>query len=411
MPRTFAQWEEPTAIDRFGDAFESAGDSFGKSYADRLLRKQENTSIRDMLGEDISGIHDPELRRDFISSSLQGRNQQRLQQEKSKNDYKKAIEDKFLEEQNYSSIKNTFGKKFADLWKASPTGGRTELIKHGIDAKLRGDDLEETLRDLQIPEYETQKSQLAPVPQSKNGKPSKKMEWPDFTKRPPGYTPKDWISERKTWRSENSEVFLKNKNSLKNSKTDQMAFKNLKRLNAKLPEGIDRWIINPVTGEPWQLAQLSEKVPTEVQEWVKEIARFQNRAKDAFGSRVTNFDLQSYMKQYPGLLNTKEGRERIIQLLEINNDLDKLYEEALDSVYKHYGLNGIPQEEADNLAQSMIQEDTDKLTEKYLNVDEKNQKEMEGMTGNLIRVFGPDGKEYEMDISFLDQLPEGYRIK
>lgn len=179
-----------------------------------------------------------------------------------------------------------------------------------------------------------------------------------------------------------------------------------------MPEDLERFLINPSTGELYGLAQISGAASPETQEWLKETARFQNRAKDAFGSRVTNFDLISYMKQFPTLMNTPEGRERIISMMDINNQLDQLYEKALNQVYTKYGLSGIPQEKAEELAQSMISDDTERLHNEYLGFDELNKEEenKQNETGRVIRVLGPDGNEYELDSSHLDDLPEDYKI-
>jgi hypothetical protein len=216
------------------------------------------------------------------------------------------------------------------------------------------------------------------------------------------------VDERKTWRKENADVFLQNKSSLQSDKRDALEFNKLDDLNKKLPEGVERWIINPQTGEPYGLAQLTGNVPPEVQEWVKIIARFQNRAKDAFGSRVTNFDLQSYMKQFPGLLNTKEGRDRIIGMLKINNKLDSMYKNSLDKVYKKYGTGGIPMEKADELAQSLIQEETDRLANEYLSLDDTTQ-----MSSNQeVEVVDESGNVIgTVDASEVGGLPPGYKIR
>jgi hypothetical protein len=77
-----------------------------------------------------------------------------------------------------------------------------------------------------------------------------------------------------------------------------------------------------------------------------------------------------------------------------------------------YGLNGVPQEKAEELAQSMISDETERLNNEYVGLDEKNKlsENEQNETGTIIKVQGPDGKVYEMDSSYLDQLPEGYKI-
>jgi hypothetical protein len=396
-------------IKSFGQEFAGAvGKGAGEGFSAAMESKKkmeeqdkENEAIFRETGIDLSGIIDDKKRQEAFKIELEGRQKK-----------KKSLADIDLENESYADIKSAFGKRFADIWKASPTGGKTELLKAGIDAKVRGSDIQDLLEGTEGSEGIEEPKEEEKTPQMQKGQISKDYKWPDYNKRPQGYSPKEWIDERKTWRKDNSPVFLENKTKLQNNKRDAIGIKNLNRISDKLPEGMERYIINPETGEPYGLAQLAEKVPPEVQEWVKETARFQNRAKDAFGSRVTNFDLVSYMKQFPGLLNTKEGRKRILKMMSVNNQLDQLYENALQKVYQKYGLNGIPLEEADNLAQKFIEEETDKLSNEYLQVDEENAMSTpRALSGKKVDVIGPDGQPWDIDESELDQLPKGYRIK
>ncbi len=383
-------------------------------------QQQANQAAQRLSGMDLSGL-DQDTQRALLlqgmkqsgEANLQGLRQSGemdLQQLKQKQMSQQGQAEQFQDEQSYGKIKEAFGEKFANIWKAAPVGGKTELLKQGLDAKLRGQNVDQILEGVEAPVSE-EKQQLAPVPQMKGNKIPKDFEWPDFTKRPAGYSPKDWVSERKTWRKENSDLFLENKTKLQNNKKDVLAVKKLEKLNDKMPDDLGRLIINPSTGEPYGLAQLSGKVPTPVQEWVKETARFQNRAKDAFGSRVTNFDLQSYMKQFPGLLNTQEGRSRILKMMTINNKLDESYEEALQQIYQKYGLSGIPMEEADKLAQSLIQDETQQLTDEYLGIDDQNQQQEESqLSGRTVEVVDDQGNVYDVDEREIDKLPPGFRL-
>jgi hypothetical protein len=187
------------------------------------------------------------------------------------------------------------------------------------------------------------------VPQLKEGKIPSDYKFPDFTKRPQGFTPKDWASERKEWGKENSKLYEEGRTKIKGIERDLLGTKKLTKLNEtrKVGEGFQRSLINPSTGEFYGPAQLTGAVAPEAQEWIKEIARFGNRAKEAFGSRVTNFDLVQYMKQFPGLLNTYEGRSRILRMMNINYELDKLYENARQQIYHKKGRTEIPPEEED----------------------------------------------------------------
>lgn len=407
MPQIIKEFRHETPSERFGKAFSNLGREGAKQFSDYVSNKESERAeleAAERMGLDLRG-----LRRETRNQAFE----QHFKNQSKKSD---DIAQRFQDEQSYGKIAETFGNKFADLWMSAPVGGKTELLKHGIDAKLRGADLDQMLEGVQSPKMDADQTflQEQKIPQMKNGQVSKEMKWPDFTTRPSGYSPKDWVNERKQWRSENAPVFQENKTNLKNSVRDSTAIKKLEKLNSsgKLPEGLESIMINPSTGEIYGLAQLVGAVSPETQEWVKEIARFQNRAKDAFGSRVTNFDLMSYMKQFPGLLNTPEGRSRIITMMAINNKLDQSYQKALSSIYNKYGLNGIPQEQADSLAQRMIEDETDRLTNEYLSLDEQNmQQESKQLSGRMVDVIGPDGQEYEVDEREVGMLPEGFKLK
>ena len=299
----------------------------------------------------------------------------------------KSEQEQQIELRDYGIIKDNFGKKFADVWRAAPQGGRTELVKSGVDALVRGENLEDLLkgvsenevedqvtdrRDLQKLPHATEDYITEEVPQIEDGQLPKGYKYPDFSMKPKGFTPKEWMEEKRGWRKENAPLFTENKKKLSNTKRDKLSTKNLDKLNKseKLPKDLGRLMIDPETGDLRTYAQLAGIASPETQQWVKEIARFQNRAKDAFGSRVTNFDLMSFMKQFPNLLNTQDGRQRILEMIKINYELDELYQNSLDQVYKKYGLGNIPQESADELAQKLIEKRTTELEKDYLRVSE-----------------------------------------
>lgn len=302
----------------------------------------------------------------------------------------------YEDESSYRKIKDTFGDKFAEIWKAAPVGGRTELLKHGIDAKLRGLDLSEALKDVSNDEIKTiakerQDSIIEKSPPLSDGKIPKDYKWPKFDQRPAGYTPKEWNEIKSSWRKENAPIFDENKTRIKNTKRDLLGVKSLDKLNEtrKIGEGFQAILINPETGEFYGPAQAAGLVSPEGQQWVKEIARFQNRAKDAFGSRVTNFDLQSYMKQFPGLLNSYEGRNRILKMMKANYEMDNLYDSAIQQIYDKYGLNGIAPEEADKLARSFIRDETERLEKQFIELDQENINESIKQEQNNINEFPP----------------------
>ena len=409
MVQIFQENRRPSFGERFSNAFvgglQGAAGLEQKYRADQLQRQQQQAGrnfLQQLTRREIPENLSPDLLKLGIDYQLAAENQS-----------KKFSEEFNADQKNLKKIENAFGKKFAEVWEASPVGARTALVEKALNALEVGESIDDLLAGVSAPEEED----VIPdeVPQLKKGKLPEDFKYPDFTKRPKGYTQKNWADERKTWRKENAPIFEANKTRLDSVNDDILATKKLQQLSPKLPEGMERLIINPQTGEPYGLAQLAGVSP-EVQEWVKTIARFQNRAKDSFGARVTNFDLVSYMKQFPGLLNTREGRDRILRMMDINYEMDKLYNSSLDQIYKKYGLSKIPQEKADELARKTTGKAVQKLETEFLGLDAMNKRnqtaEQQGpeLSGRMIDVIGPDGQEYEIDESEVEQLPAGFRI-
>lgn len=318
---------------------------------------------------------------------------------------KKNEFDKIKLGEDHKVISDWYGPEIADLYSVFTTGGQTKLAEEVLDLAKRGFSGEEIITTLKPskntfsdPSKSLKKStnsldnqdnissktqidaQETNIPQMKDGKLPEDYNYTDFEKVPRDSTPKEHRQERTQWRKENDPIYEENKVKLRNNKIDALSTKNLIRMNEsqKLPSDLERWLINPETGEFYGYAKIAGLENPTVQEWNKEIARFQNRAKDAFGSRVTNFDLMSYMKQFPGLLNTYEGRKRILEMMEINNKLDNLYDTALSNIYHKYGLSSIPKEQAEKMAQGFIQEETEALRNRYLMLDDENMGQFKG---------------------------------
>jgi hypothetical protein len=317
-----------------------------------------------------------------INKSLEPRRKREMMEFESGLRREELAEKNKLEElslPDYETVKEQFGETFAKLYKSAPTGGKTELLKAGLDSLLRGEKVSDLLggggAPDQIPEIpEMMMNEMGDMNESGVTEVPPKFEIPDYTKRPKGYTPKEWADERKEWRKTNTTIFDTLNTRIKGNERDILGTQKLNNLNetGKLPKDFGKLIINPSTGDIRGVAQLAEIPNRETQEWVKEIARFGNRAKDAFGSRVTNFDLFQYMKQFPSLLNSEEGRRGILKMMKINYKLDNLYDKALQKIYHDKGLAGIPPEQADRIARQQVAKETEKLRKEYLTLDEEN---------------------------------------
>lgn len=75
----------------------------------------------------------------------------------------------------------------------------------------------------------------------------------------------------------------------------------------------------------------------DAQEFDKLSVEFLKNAKDIFGSRLTNYDVQTFLKSIPSLSQTDEGKQRIINNLNIINRAALLRDEAMEKII---GSNG-----------------------------------------------------------------------
>jgi hypothetical protein len=337
--------------------------------------RKEREALAKKYGQEFKDVRNPEARNQLLRGAIEKENQKA-----------KLTGEYAVDEENYDKIKEAFGERFAKVWRASPTGARTALTQAALEATSRGIDLNEMIGG----NVGQQNDIDFQGPVESLERPTKQ----DYTKRPQGFTPKEWAATRKDWSKLNRENLDAVNNRIKANKRDILGTKKVIKLNEsrKLPEGLERAIINPNTGEIYGLAQLAGKASPETQEFVKEIARFGNRAKDAYGSRVTNFDLAQYMKQFPGLLNTYEGRKRILRMMEINYDLDTLYDKTSQKLIDRYGAGNIPPEEVDRLSREKIRDEEERLFNEYLNLENENtesfmQEGMENSRPTLERFF------------------------
>lgn len=339
---------EPSMTERFAEEIGrnlGAGISSGyQQYQANKLRGQSDAAIKKKYGLDLSGF-DPEIRKVAVESLFK--------QEEGKGKKLAELED---DHKTYDSLKGMFGPTFAELWKQSPTGGRTELVKQGLDAKMRGQDIEQTLSP-----YKEEIDRKASIPDQVGEHIFPKLSQEE------GLTPKERIVKQKQVRDDNMPVFIESQKKLRSLAHEKDSLNVLESLNksGKLPENIRIGLINPSTNAPYGVAQLLGIVNPETQRFVKTINDFTTQAKESYGARVTNFDLQQFMARLPTLMNTSEGRRQITEQMKIVNELNNLYESSLKKTLQHYGLGHVPYEKAVEVAENNIADREETLRQRF----------------------------------------------
>ncbi len=264
---------------------------------------------------------------------------------------REALEQGSIDEESVNTIEKNFGKNASQIWKASSTGGRTELLKMMLDAKLRGDNVDQLLSGIEDASDRSPEMVDAAAKTAITGE----FQYPKVNPFS-GLKPNEVPAAREARRKENVPRYEASKTKRDNAEKEERSIGILNNINesGELPEGLGKWVINPSTGEPYSVVSLAGKVNSSTQRWIKTLNDFTTKAKESFPGRVTNFDLQRFMARLPGLLNTPDGRQVILSQMDLTSKIDHLYDDALTKVYRHYGADKITPEQADEIAESMI---------------------------------------------------------
>jgi len=251
-----------------------------------------------------------------------------------------------------NTIGEQFGPEAAQLFRSLPVGAQTELTRTLLD--LKG-------RDIEYKDFLSGNLPKGGVSQ-RQAVSEGEFAFPEIPAEE-GLTPKERVKHQSELRKENIPHLTEAQTKSRAAKKEAIDLNVLDQLNqsGKLPEDLGRVLINPQTGELYKVAQLAGLSSPETQQFSKTLANFVSKAKESFGARVTNFDLESFMKRLPSLLNTKEGKRRVIEQLKVINELDSLYENSLKKTFQHYGAGKITYEQAAKIAEDMIADEEDAL--------------------------------------------------
>lgn len=102
----------------------------------------------------------------------------------------------------------------------------------------------------------------------------------------------------------------------------------------------------------------------ESQEFEKLSTDMLRNAKEIFGARVTNFEMDTFLKSIPTLSQTKEGRERVIRNLKIFNEGATKRLDAMKKIIK--ANRGTPPYDLGEQIEEMIGSDLDKMMSNFV---------------------------------------------
>ncbi len=214
-----------------------------------------------------------------------------------------------------------------------------------------------------------------------------------------GLTPKERVARQDDRFKIQTPLIEKNNESLRGLEAEERSITFLEELDktGKIGAGIHNLNINPVTGS----LIIPALATPEEQAFVKTINDFTVKAKDSYGGRVTNFELDRFMMRLPGLANSKEGRELIMRQMKIINEITSLEKKAVQDVFDQYGVRNIDYAEAENIARKRIEPQKEELRKKYLDFEQLSRKHSIERDENIrkkapsgsVGMRSPEGKE------------------
>ena len=275
------------------------------SHAQKDRNLSEENQAANRLGIDLSGIRDPKMREAILSSQLQGKREEsnrRFQsQTKQYEQFEKGMADAIehqhqlrleglkgqknqeLNDKRYNTIRDRYGKEAADFFDAAPEGGKTAIIQHLIENEHRTQGLNKKLGF-----GEQEKPQIKSI---------------DYDK---GLTPKERVKRQDQRYDRNLPLYQANQDKTVALEHEQDSLESLSELSPQI-SGWERLNINPQTGSLIIPALASP----EAQRFVKTVNDFTVNAKDSFGARVSNFELDRFMQRLPLWLTRKREDHKL----------------------------------------------------------------------------------------------------
>lgn len=286
-------------------------------------------------------------------------------------------------------IKRGIDPDDAALYASLTAGGQTAFAKDILESRKRGTNdfggLNSSLSEPQSDAMgeEEEERELSPQETVEQGELLEKKPKPsphkkftnDLTQylssKDQGLTPAEKVRVGKERYQSGLKVYQEGSQKLRTLGREKQNIEILDKINksGKLPKGFGRFNID----EEGNLKYPFHASP-EAQRYVKTLNEFSSGAKDTFGTRVTNFDLSQYLKRYPTLLNSSEGRDQLLDQMKVVNDINSVYYKNLKKVYdRSGGVRNIDSDVAERFAEELSAPEIDKLVSRF---DEVGSKEL-----------------------------------
>lgn len=340
---------------------------FISELTEGIKNQQDRNTIDKLLGEYQQNMQDAQalpklfmdLERSGVAPSkyLDTRNRlietEKLVRERDKilNKQAKDIIDKNQDQENRQSLQQAGATpQQLALYDASPVGGKTKVVE---------DILESINREKTPPGFSS----------------------PDLIDYDKGLTPKERVKRQDARFTTQTPLVNKNSETVNALENEYMSIQLLNELNdsGKVGQGVHNLNINPKTGD----LIFPKAATAEEQLFVKTVNDFTVKAKDSFGARVTNFELDRFMQRLPTLANSESGRRLIMRQMMIINQINQMEKKALQEVFDQYGVRNIDYADAENKAREKIKDQKETLRKEYINFEQLAKKEEAELIKNV----------------------------
>lgn len=148
--------------------------------------------------------------------------------------------------------------------------------------------------------------------------------------------------EKQEWGKENRAIFAESKKNLRSLETADVGLGQLERLSKKLGdtrgEGFFQKVgrsfrYDPETGGLTRIGKVSSN--PEEERFIKLVADQTKTIKEDYGARITNLDMQIFLRRFPDLMMTSQGRSEILGTLRDYNEAKRLYNSTTKKVLKN----------------------------------------------------------------------------
>ena len=162
---------------------------------------------------------------------------------------------------------------------------------------------------------------------------------------------------------------------------DKMIVDRMKSLNKKDLASPFQATVSKFLGIPISILSNPES-----EEFEKLTASLTRNIRQYYGARITNLEMSTFLRSIPSLMNSTEGRERVIKGLNIINKPKELEFKALQKLKKEYRNKPLPFDLQEQIIESM-EGDLDDLAVQFKNIS----------SGDVI-VTSPEGKQYKLPV-------------